>query len=70
MTLLTAVLEEFTLRASLKLKKNVLNLSVYQYGKTKPYMKIVDTYPNQLKRLHADIRFFPRRKRCVREFAN
>ena len=58
----TAVLEEYTLRASLKLKKNVLDLRVYQYGKTKPYMKIVDTYPNQLKRLHADIRFFPRRK--------
>ncbi len=58
----SAVLNEFTLRATLKLNGDKLDLRVYQYGNVKPYIKIVDTYPNQLQQLYADIRFFPRRK--------
>lgn len=56
------VLDEFTIRASLKLHNNFIDLRVYQRGKKKPYIKIMDTYPNQLQQLNADIRFFPRRK--------
>ena len=58
----SAILDEFTLRATLKLNGDKLDLRVYQYGNVKPYIKIVDTYPNQLQQLYADIRFFPRRK--------
>ena len=58
----SAVLDEFTIRASLKLSENSIDLRVYQYGEMKPYIAIFDTYPNQLQQLYADIRFFPRRK--------
>ena len=30
-------------------------------GAAAPCFEIVDTYPNQIQKLHADIRFFPRR---------
>ena len=58
----SAVLDEYTIRASLKLSEDSTYLRVYQYGEEKPYIEIFDTYPNQLQQLYADIRFFPRRK--------
>jgi len=57
-----AVLNEYTIRANLKLDNELLDLRIYQYGNSKPCLKIVDSYPSQPKQLFAEIRFFPRRK--------
>ena len=56
------ILDAFVLRASLSLSNDKVDLRVYRRGSRESYLKIVDTYPNEIKDLHADIRFFPRRK--------
>lgn len=56
------ILKAFVLRARLRLKGSRLTLSIYKRDDKRPYLKIIDTYPNSLQRLYADIRFFPRRK--------
>lgn len=56
------VLDGFTLRACLRLEGDKLDLRIFRRGSSRPAEKIIDTYPNYLQRLDADIRFFPRRK--------
>ncbi len=55
------ILDAFVLRAQLRLDGNKIDLNVYRRGAADPCFRIVDTYPNQIQKLHADIRFFPRR---------
>lgn len=57
-----AILDGFILRARLHLSGNNVDLRVYRRGVARPYLRIVDTYPNELRKLYADIRFFPRRQ--------
>ncbi|MGY4179200.1 signal transduction histidine kinase [Bradyrhizobium sp. USDA 4518] len=56
-----AILESYVFRALVRLEGRKLDLRIYQRGLAKPYLKIVETYPNQLGKLYADIRFFPGR---------
>jgi signal transduction histidine kinase len=56
-----AILESYVFRGLLRLDGRRLDLRIFQKGLAKPYLKIVETYPNQLGRLYADIRFFPGR---------
>ena len=55
------ILDAYVLRARLRLQGDKIELRIYRRGKKSPYLKIVDTYPNEIGRLYADIRFFPRR---------
>lgn len=56
-----AILDAYVLRAKLQLRGNKLDLRVYRRGQRSSYLRIIDTYPNELNKLYADIRFFPRR---------
>lgn len=56
------ILDGFVLRASLRLTGDKLDLKVFRRGAKKPQLEVIDKYPNNLGRLYADIRFFPRRK--------
>ena len=56
------VLNSFTLRATVKLIDESLELCVFDRRNSKPIYKIIDTYQNSLKKLTADIRFYPKRK--------
>jgi signal transduction histidine kinase len=56
------ILEGFVLRARLELVGDKLELCIYRRGVANPYLRVVDTYENNLGQLYADIRFFPRRK--------
>lgn len=55
------ILDAFVLRATLQLRGDKVHLSVYRRGANAPYLTIVDTYPNEIGKLYADVRFFPRR---------
>ena len=55
------ILESFVLRATLAVHDDRLELQVYRRGFDTPYLSIIDTYDNEIRRLYADIRFFPRR---------
>jgi hypothetical protein len=57
-----AILSAFALRVWAKLDGEKLDVRVYQRGSPRPYLQFVDTYPNQVEKLYADIRFFPRRE--------
>ena len=56
------ILNAFVLRASLSVDDDEMDLRVYRSGKKRPYLRIVDTYANDVGGVEADIRFFPRRK--------
>ncbi|MDP2181011.1 MAG: sensor histidine kinase [Actinomycetota bacterium] len=56
------ILDAYSLRAVLDLKGDQLDLRVYRRGSRSPYLKLVDTYPNGIGNVYADIRFFPRRE--------
>lgn len=56
------ILDAYVLRARLRLQGNKVDLRIYCRGKQAAYLHIVDTYPNEIGKLYADIRFFPRRK--------
>lgn len=56
------ILSAFVLRATVHLTDNQLDLKVYRRGVDEPYLRIVDSYGNSISPLHADIRFFPKRK--------
>jgi signal transduction histidine kinase len=64
-----AILDGFVLRARLRLVGNTIDLRVFRQSDTRPYLKIVDTYPNEIGKLYADIRFFPRRAGAFRGIA-
>ena len=55
------ILDAFVLKATLTVKGDKIDLRIYRRGKRKPYLSIVDTYANEIERLYADVRFFPRR---------
>lgn len=55
------ILDAFVLRACLRLNGDQVDLQIFHRGKSEPYLRIVDTYPNEIGRLYADVRFFPRR---------
>ena len=55
------ILDAFVLKAKLSLRGDRVRLRVFPRGSRKPRLKIVDTYPNDIRKLDADIRFFPRR---------
>jgi hypothetical protein len=57
-----AILGAFILRARLELTGDSVDLRIYRRGNSTPYLTFVDTYPNEVKALYADIRFLPRRK--------
>lgn len=56
------ILEACVLRATLSLRGEELDLRVFRRGEAKSYIRIADTYVNEVGRVEADIRFFPRRK--------
>ena len=56
------IVEAFVLRAKLLVRNNELNLKIYRRNSSTPYMKLADTYANEIGGVEADIRFFPRRK--------
>ena len=56
------ILEAFVLRARLSVSGKKLDLRIYRRDTRKPYLKITDTYVNEVGGVEADIRFFPRRK--------
>ena len=56
-----SILDGFVLRARLKLTGDKVDLRIFRRGMSQPYLKFVDTYPNELGQLYADIRFFPKR---------
>ena len=56
------ILESYVLRATLTVSDEELDLKVYSRDGEKPYLRIVDTYANNVGGVEADIRFFPRRK--------
>jgi signal transduction histidine kinase len=55
------ILASYVLRARLRLKGDKIRLRIYRRGHSNPYIKIADTFPNQIHSLYSDIRFFPRR---------
>ena len=56
------VLDSFTLRALLTLTGDRLDLRVFHRHISKPVLRIRDAHPTNLRDIHADIRFFPRRR--------
>ncbi|ESZ71650.1 HAMP domain-containing sensor histidine kinase [Mesorhizobium sp. L103C105A0] len=56
-----AILDAYVLRAKLRLRGDKVDLRIYRRGQRAAYLKVVDTYPNEIGKLYADIRFFPRR---------
>jgi signal transduction histidine kinase len=57
-----AMLDNFVLRAVLKLTNQRLELSVFRRGRREPHIQIGDRYDSAIGHLYADIRFFPKRK--------
>lgn len=55
------ILSAYVLRARLRLTGSELDLRVFRRGSKTPYLRIIETYPNEIGKLYADIRFFPRR---------
>jgi signal transduction histidine kinase len=55
------ILEHYVLRAVLKLDGSALDLKVYKGGSDRPFVNVTDEYPNEIGRVYADIRFYPRR---------
>lgn len=56
-----SILNAYVLRARLRLQGDKIDLRIHRRGQKSPYLKIVDTYPNEIGKLYADVRFFPRR---------
>lgn len=56
------VLDNSVLRAVVNLTGQRLSLRVFRRDSTTPHLKIVDTFPNSIGGVQADIRFFPQRK--------
>jgi signal transduction histidine kinase len=65
----TTILDEYVLRAVLKLKGQKYDLKVYRRGLKSAYQSVSGTYRNDIGPLRADIRFFPRRKGVFRNSA-
>ena len=56
------VLEAYVLRATLSVVGDNLDLEIFKRGRRKPYLRIADSYKNEVGGVEADIRFYPRRK--------
>jgi len=57
-----AILDRFSLRATLRISKARLKLEVYKRDEPKPYLAVNERFPNEIGTVYADIRFFPRRE--------
>lgn len=57
----TEVLNAFALRAVVNLRDNKITISIFRSG-DEPYLEVTDTYPNEIGRAWADLRFLPYRK--------
>ena len=55
------VLNAYALRAEVNLRDNRITISVFRNG-DEPYLEVTDTYPNEIGRAWADLRFLPYRK--------
>ena len=55
------ILGAYVLRATLRVRGEKYNLSIARRNESRPELEIVDTYPNDIGTLDADVRFFPRR---------
>ena len=55
------ILNSFVLRAAVKLTGGRISIRIFERGKRGPFLKIVDTYKNEIGPVQADLRFFPRR---------
>lgn len=56
------ILRAYVLRARLTVSDDELDLRIYRRDVDEPYLRIADTYLNEVGGVQADIRFFPRRK--------
>ena len=56
-----SVLENFVVRAELRVTKTHVALNVFRRGESKPYLKIEHPQQSGLGSVSADVRFFPRR---------
>ena len=55
------ILSAYVLRATLEVRGDRYCLRVFSRNENHPHIEVIDTYPNELGTLNADIRFFPRR---------
>ena len=55
------ILGAYVLRATLKVRGDRYKLRISRSNESLPQLEIVDTYPNEIGTLDADVRFFPRR---------
>jgi signal transduction histidine kinase len=55
------ILNNYVLRARLRVDGRRLRLSIYRRGESKPYLRIDDTTENRVGEIYSDIRWFPRR---------
>ena len=63
------ILDAFVIRAEVDLKGDKLRLSIFRHGSAQPYLEVTDTYPNEIGRAYADLRFLPYRKGVFRGLA-
>ena len=56
------ILDEYVLRAVLTINGSKLDLGIFRAGRPEAYLRVVDTFENDIGDVRADIRFFPRRK--------
>lgn len=63
------ILEKCVLRGVLDASDKEVDLKVYRRGMDEPYLRITDTYVNEVGGVKADIRFFPRRKGAFAGFS-
>ena len=56
------ILKAYVLRATLSVVDDKINLEIFRRGRKGPYLRIADTYRNEVGNVEVDIRFFPRRK--------
>lgn len=56
------ILKAYVLKAKLSVIDDKIDLKIFRRDEATPYFQIADTYKNEVGRVEADIRFFPRRK--------
>ena len=64
------ILGAYVLRATLTVRGDKYNLSITRRNESQPDLEIVDTYPNEIGTLDADVRFFSKENRYLQKHAN
>lgn len=62
MSVAGAILKNFIIRCVISVQEGRLQLRLYRRGERKPVVRINDKYVNDVGRMYADLRFFPKRK--------